>query len=78
MLRREVLPLVCKRFRDLLAQPSAVWQVRTRLPGDEDPCPKPCTRAMMMGLPLILARAQQLILPACCPACMLPLLLLAS
>ena len=25
---REVLPLVCKRFRDLLAEPAPVWEVR--------------------------------------------------
>ena len=30
--RREILPLVCKRFRDVLLEPSCVWEVSTQLP----------------------------------------------
>lgn len=43
--RREILPLVCQRFRDVLLEPSCVWEVSTELPGlpkCTDPAPTSC------------------------------------
>ena len=42
---REVLPLVCKRFRDALAEPSAVWEVGPWCSLNEEGCTAPWWQA---------------------------------
>ena len=52
---RQILPLVCARIRDLLRQPSAVWQVREALA--HAPCLPLKSRRLSLARPPALMHA---------------------